>query len=43
MNQQTWSKYEGGEIPDSWLLLARLRDDEGVDLNALLTGRGDAA
>ena len=41
--QQTWSKYEGGEIHDTWLTLTRLRDEEGVDLNALLTGRQDAA
>lgn len=37
--QQTISKYERGEIPRSWLFLARLRTEEGVDLNYLLTGR----
>lgn len=41
--QQSWSKYERGDIPDAWLLLTRLRDDEGVDLNALLTCKEDAA
>lgn len=39
--QQTISKYERGEIPRSWLFLARLRDDEGVDLNRLLTRRSN--
>ena len=34
--QQTISKYERGEIPRSWLFLARLRTEEGVDLNRLL-------
>lgn len=34
--QQTWSNYESGRIPDSWLFLAKLADDEGVDLNDLL-------
>ncbi|CAN5179344.1 hypothetical protein BH18GEM1_BH18GEM1_22140 [soil metagenome] len=37
--QQTISKYERGEIPRSWLFLARLRAEEGVDLNHLLSGR----
>ncbi|CAN5829454.1 MAG: helix-turn-helix transcriptional regulator [Gemmatimonadetes bacterium] len=36
--QQTISKYERGEIPRSWLFLARLADAEGIDLNRLLTG-----
>lgn len=36
--QQTISKYERGEIPRSWLFLARLAEVEGVDLNKLLTG-----
>jgi transcriptional regulator with XRE-family HTH domain len=36
--QQTISKYERGEIPRSWLFLARLAEAEGVDLNLLLTG-----
>ncbi|MDX1661723.1 MAG: helix-turn-helix transcriptional regulator [Gemmatimonadota bacterium] len=36
--QQTISKYERGEIPRSWLFLARLAEEEGVDLNRLLTG-----
>lgn len=34
--QQTISKYERGEIPRSWLFLARLQEEEGVDLNTLL-------
>lgn len=34
--QQTISKYERGEIPRSWLFLARLAGEEGVDLNRLL-------
>lgn len=34
--QQTISKYERGEIPRSWLFLARLHAEEGVDLNRLL-------
>jgi hypothetical protein len=33
--QQTISKYERGEIPRSWLFLARLGAQEGVDLNEL--------
>ena len=37
--QQTISKYERGEIPRSWLFLARLAEAEGIDLNRLLTGR----
>lgn len=36
--QQTISKYERGEIPRSWLFLARLAGEEGVDLNRLLLG-----
>lgn len=36
--QQTISKYERGEIPRSWLFLARLAREEGVNLNALLAG-----
>lgn len=36
--QQTISKYERGEIPRSWLFLARLAEEEGIDLNFLLTG-----
>ena len=38
--QQTISKYERGEIPRSWLFLARLAEAEGIDLNQLLTGHG---
>lgn len=38
--QQTISKYERGEIPRSWLFLARLAGEEGVDLNRLLVGEG---
>lgn len=34
--QQTISKYERGEVPRSWLFLARLAKEEGVDLNTLL-------
>ena len=34
--QQTISKYERGEVPRSWLFLARLAAEEGVDLNTLL-------
>lgn len=37
--QQTISKYERGEIPRSWLFLARLAEAENIDLNHLLTGR----
>lgn len=36
--QQTISKYERGEIPRSWLFLARLAREEGVNLNELLIG-----
>jgi transcriptional regulator with XRE-family HTH domain len=36
--QQTISKYERGEIPRSWLFLARLVEQENVDLSSLLTG-----
>lgn len=36
--QQTISKYERGEVPRSWMFLARLAEEEGVDLNLLLTG-----
>ena len=36
--QQTISKYERGEIPRSWLFLARLAREEEVDLNRLLLG-----
>ena len=32
------SKYERGEIPRSWLFLARLAGEEGVDINRLLLG-----
>jgi transcriptional regulator with XRE-family HTH domain len=35
--QQTVSKYERGDIPRSWDFLARLHDEEGIDLNDLLT------
>jgi len=41
--QQTISKYERGEIPRSWLFLARLAEAEGIDLNRLLTGRSAAS
>lgn len=37
--QQTISKYERGEIPRSWLFLARLAEVENIDLNQLLTGQ----
>jgi transcriptional regulator with XRE-family HTH domain len=37
--QQTISKYERGEIPRSWLFLARLGAQEGVDLNELASLR----
>ncbi len=36
--QQTISKYERGEIPRSWLFLARLAEEEHIDLNQLLSG-----
>jgi transcriptional regulator with XRE-family HTH domain len=36
--QQTISKYERGEIPRSWLFLARLAEQENIDLNWLLVG-----
>lgn len=38
--QQTISKYERGEIPRSWLFLARLAEEEDIDLNRLLLGEG---
>lgn len=38
--QQTISKYERGEIPRSWLFLARLVEQENVDLGRLLVGYG---
>ncbi len=41
--QQTISKYERGEIPRSWMFLARLAEAEGIDLNRLLTGHGPSA
>lgn len=41
--QQTISKYERGEIPRSWLFLARLHAEEGVDLNRLLADGLQAA
>jgi len=41
--QQTISKYERGEIPRSWLFLARLAAEENVDLNELLSGTGAGA
>lgn len=41
--QQTISKYERGEIPRSWLFLARLADEENVDLNRLLDGSTEDA
>jgi transcriptional regulator with XRE-family HTH domain len=41
--QQTISKYERGEIPRSWLFLARLAQAEGIDLNRLLTGNRSPA
>ncbi len=37
--QQTISKYERGEIPRSWLFLARLAEEEQIDLTCFLTGR----
>jgi transcriptional regulator with XRE-family HTH domain len=40
--QQTVSKYEGGAIPRSWDFLARLHDEEGIDLNDLLTRKNGA-
>lgn len=40
--QQTISKYERGEIPRSWLFLARLVEQENVELGWLLTGFGGA-
>ena len=41
--QQTISKYERGEIPRSWLFLARLAEQENVDLNGLLVGLSTAS
>lgn len=37
--QQAVSKYERGDIPSSWLLLARLVEQEGWDLSELFTGK----
>lgn len=39
MPPQTLSKYESGRIPSTWLVLTRLHDVEGIDLNALLTAK----
>lgn len=39
-SQQTISKYERGRLPTSWLFLAKLREQEGVDLNELLSLNG---
>jgi len=36
--QQTISKYERGEIPRSWLFLARLAE-ANIDITELLTGK----
>ena len=37
------TKAERGEIPRSWLFLARLAEAEGIDLNQLLTGESLSA
>lgn len=39
--QQTVSKYEREEIPESWEWLANLREIEGVDLNEFLSRKSD--
>lgn len=39
--QQTVSKYERGQVPKSWLFLTKLHDEEGVDLNRLLTAKSN--
>jgi transcriptional regulator with XRE-family HTH domain len=36
VHAQTVWRYEKGEIPGSWDFLMRLREAEGIDLNALL-------
>lgn len=41
--QQTISKYERGEIPRSWLFLARLVAQENIDLGWVLTGHAGRA
>ena len=41
--QQTISKYERGEIPRSWLFLARLAEAEGIDLNGSLPDTASAS
>jgi len=41
--QQTISKYERGEIPRSWLFLARLAGEENIDLNSILTGNAKSS
>lgn len=37
VHQQTYYRYEKGEVPSSWRFLARLREVEGIDLNELLS------
>lgn len=37
----TASRLVSGHIPDAWLYLVRLRQQEGIDLNWLLTGTGE--
>jgi len=37
VHQQTYWRYERGRIPGSWRFLSKLRDEEGIDLNELLT------
>lgn len=38
-SHQRLSQIENGDVPESYLYLVRLHDDEGVDLNALLTAK----
>lgn len=40
VTQQMISRYERGQIPSSWLFLAELRRNEGLDLNELLAFEG---
>lgn len=40
ISPQALSKWENGDIPPQWIVLTRLHDEEGVDLNDLLTKNG---
>lgn len=40
-SHQRVSQMEKGDIPESYLYLVRLHDEEGVDLNTLLTAKSE--